>query len=199
MKLSRFIVSLLSIGLITACSHSENTSESFKAYKEFEIVENNSIKWQNILNQEEKSYIIFFYSETCAYCHEMQSEVVDFAITCPLKTYFLDVMENDVPIDSDKKIGVSNYEEASINGTPSILEIENATINANISGIELSIKIRFSKKTYSPSLLGLIVTNSNEAPSFRIALTLPRMSARPFVNMPFISSIFSWERLRESL
>ena len=48
----------------------------------------------------------------------------------------MDALENDVPIDSDKKIGVSNYEEASINGTPSILEIENATITANISGID---------------------------------------------------------------
>ena len=136
MKLSRFIVSLLSIGLITACSHSENTSESFKAYKEFEIVENNSITWPEILNQQEKSYIIFFYSETCAYCHEMQKEVVDFAITCPLKTYFLNTSENTVPIKEEKVINVKNYEEASITGSPSILEVKEATITANIAGID---------------------------------------------------------------
>jgi hypothetical protein len=40
MKLSRFTVSVLSIGLITSCSQSENTSESFKAYKDFEVVAN---------------------------------------------------------------------------------------------------------------------------------------------------------------
>lgn len=135
MKLSRFIVSLLSIGLITACSHSENTSESFKAYKEFEIVANNSITWPEILNQEEKEYIIFFYSETCAYCHEMQKEVVDFAITCPLKTYFLNTSET-VPIKEEKVINVKNYEEASITGSPSILEVKEATITANIAGID---------------------------------------------------------------
>ena len=136
MKLSRFIVSLLSIGLITACSPSENTSESFKAYKEFEIVENNSITWPEILNQEEIEYIIFFYSETCAYCHEMQKEVVDFAITCPLKTYFLNTSENTVPIKEEKVINVKNYEEASITGSPSILEVKEATITANIAGID---------------------------------------------------------------
>ena len=136
MKLSRFIVSLLSIGLITACSHCENTSESFKAYKEFEIVENNSITWPEILKQEEKEYIIFFYSETCAYCHEMQKEVVDFATTCPLKTYFLNTSENTVPIKEDKVINVKNYEEASITGSPSILEVKEATITANIAGID---------------------------------------------------------------
>ena len=136
MKLSRFIVPILSICALTACSQSENSSESFKPYKDFEVVVNNSITWPEILNQEEKTYIIFFYSETCAYCHEMQQEVIDFAITCPLKTYFLNVGENAVPIDSDKKIGITNYEEASINGTPSILEVENATITANISGID---------------------------------------------------------------
>ena len=136
MKFLRFIVSLLSIALITSCTPSEESVPQNKTFKQFKVVVDNSIEWKNILDQEEDNYIIFFYSETCAYCHEIQEEVIDFAITCPLKTYFLDTMENDVPIDSDKKIGVSNYEEASINGTPSILEVENATITANISGID---------------------------------------------------------------
>ena len=136
MKFLRFVVSLLSIPLIASCTPTEESVPQNKTFKQFQVVADNSIKWQNILNQEENKYIVFFYSETCAYCHEMQEEVIDFAITCPLKTYFLDVMENEVPIDSNKKNGVSNYEEASINGTPSILEIENATITANISGID---------------------------------------------------------------
>ena len=136
MKFLRFVVSLLSISLITSCTPTKESAPQYKAFKEFQVVVDNSIKWPDILNQEENKYIIFFYSETCAYCHEMQEEVIDFATTCPLKTYFLDALENDVPIDSDKKIGVSNYEEASINGTPSILEVENATITANISGID---------------------------------------------------------------
>lgn len=136
MKLSRFIVPILSICALTACSQSENSSESFKPYKDFEVVVNNSITWPEILNQEEKSYIIFFYSETCAYCHEMQQEVIDFAITCPLKTYFLNTSENTVSIKEDKVINVKNYEEASITGTPTILEVNDATITDNIAGID---------------------------------------------------------------
>ena len=146
MKFFRFVVSLLSIPLIASCTPTEESAPQYKTFKEFQVVVDNSIKWQNILNQEEKSYIIFFYSETCVYCHEMQSEVVDFAITCPLKTYFLDTNENQVTIDSDKRIGASNYEEASINGTPSILEVENATITANIAGIDDCLTY-FSKKS----------------------------------------------------
>ena len=136
MKLSRFIVPILSICVLAACSQSENPSESFKAYKDFEVVVNNSIAWPEILNQEEKSYIIFFYSETCAYCHEMQQEVIDFAITCPLKTYFLNTSENTVPIKENKVINVKNYEEASITGTPTILEVNDAVITDNIAGID---------------------------------------------------------------
>jgi thioredoxin-related protein len=136
MKLSRFIVPILSICVSSACSQSDNSSESFKAYKGFEVVANNSITWPEILNQEEKSYIIFFYSETCAYCHEMQQEVIDFAITCPLKTYFLNTSDNTVPIKEDKVINVKNYEEASITGTPTILEVKEATITDNIAGID---------------------------------------------------------------
>ena len=136
MKLSRFIVPILSICVLSACSQSENSSESFKAYKDFEAVVNNSITWPEILNQQEKSYIIFFYSETCAYCHEMQQEVIDFAITCPLKTYFLNTSENTVPIKEDKVINVKNYEEVSITGTPTILEVNDATITDNIAGID---------------------------------------------------------------
>ena len=136
MKLSRFIVPILSICVLSACSQSENSSESFKAFKDFEVVANNSITWPEILNQQEKSYIIFFYSETCAYCHEMQQEVIDFAITCPLKTYFLNTSENIVPIKENKVINVKNYEEASITGTPTILEVNDATITDNIAGID---------------------------------------------------------------
>ena len=136
MKIFRFIASLLSITLITSCSSNENSTPSYKSFNEYQVVVDNSIKWPEILNQEEKSYIIFFYSETCAYCHEMQSEIVDFAITCPLKTYFLDTNESQITIDSEKKIGVTNYEEASITGTPTILEVENATIIGNIAGID---------------------------------------------------------------
>ena len=136
MKFFRFIASLLSITLIASCSSNENSTPSYKSFNEYQVVVDNSIKWPEILKQEEKSYIIFFYSETCAYCHEMQSEVVDFAITCPLKTYFLDTNESQVTIDSEKKNGVTNYEEASITGTPTILEVENATIIGNIAGID---------------------------------------------------------------
>ena len=136
MKFLRFVVSLLSISLITSCTPTEESAPQYKAFKEFQVVVDNSIKWPDILNQEENKYIIFFYSETCAYCHEMQSEVVDFAITCPLKTYFLDTSETQIPIDPEKKIGVTNYEEASITGTPTILEVENATIIGNIAGID---------------------------------------------------------------
>ena len=136
MKLSRFIVSLLSIGLLASCTPDKNTSEKVKAFDEFEIVIENSIIWPEILNQEEKNYIIFFYSETCAYCHEMQEEIVDFAITCPLKTYFLNVNKSSVPIKPDKETGIKNYEEAAIAGTPTIFEVEEATLIKNISGID---------------------------------------------------------------
>ena len=88
MKFFRFVVSLLSIPLITSCTPTEESVPQNKIFKQFQVVVDNSIKWPGILNQEENKYIIFFYSETCAYCHEMQIEVIDFAITCPLKTYF---------------------------------------------------------------------------------------------------------------
>ena len=110
MKFLRFVVSLLSISLITSCTPTEESAPQYKAFKEFQVVVDNSIKWPDILNQEENKYIIFFYSETCAYCHEMQQEVIDFAITCPLKTYFLNTSENTVPIKEDKVINVKNYE-----------------------------------------------------------------------------------------
>ena len=136
MKFFRFVVSLLSIPLIASCTPTEESAPQYKTFKEFQVVVDNSIKWPEILNQEEKSYIIFLYSETCAYCHEMQEEVVDFAITCPLKTYFLNTSENTVPIKEDKVINIKNYEEASITGTPTILEVKEATITDNIAGID---------------------------------------------------------------
>ena len=136
MKIFRFVVSLLSIPLIASCTPTEESTPQYKTFKEFQVVVDNSIKWPDILNQEENKYIIFFYSETCAYCHEMQQEVIDFAITCPLKTYFLNTSENTVPIKEDKVINVKNYEEASITGTPTILEVNDATITGNIAGID---------------------------------------------------------------
>ena len=48
----------------------------------------------------------------------------------------MNTSENTVPIKEDKVINVKNYEEASITGAPTILEVNDAVVTDNIAGID---------------------------------------------------------------
>ena len=133
----RFLIApLATLAVVVACSPVVDTTNEEKRYEDCTIIQSHQIAWPDVLNQKENNYIVFFYSETCGYCHEMLNEIVDFANSDILETYFVNCSTNKVTISEDYGIGISNIEELSIKGTPSIIEVFDKVVVANVPGLE---------------------------------------------------------------
>ena len=104
------------------------------------VTNDQKIDWSNCLSQKEDHYLVFFYSETCTHCHEIMGDVLSFAESNILKLYFLDIKASDskIPISNniDLTIGIDKVDALFIAGTPSIIEVENWTVKANVAGTD---------------------------------------------------------------
>ena len=138
MKYRLLMISLASLAILTSCSSGCcSSTEEKKSFTEYEIVSKQSITWEDVFKQQDR-YAVFFYNEYCSYCHEMQSEIVDFAFINIIPTYFIDTTYSNVVIKKDKDpiTGVSSLNDLYIKGTPTIIEINEGTVVSNVSGLD---------------------------------------------------------------
>ena len=139
-------VSLTSLAIVASCSPIRETTNNKNVIEQEEIIKNQSISWFDALNQKENNYIVFVYSETCGYCHDMMDEIIDFAKSEILPTYFINTQNYEVPIFKEIKENIASIDELGILGTPSILEIENKVVIRNIAGIDKCLSFLIDKR-----------------------------------------------------
>lgn len=139
-------VSLTSLAIVVSCSPSRETTNNKNVIEQEEIIKNQSISWLDALNQKENNYIIFVYSETCGYCHDMMDEIIDFAKSEILVTYFINSQIYKVPISNEIKENIADINQLSILGTPTILEIDNKIVVNNIAGIDKCLNFLIDKR-----------------------------------------------------
>lgn len=130
------IASLATLAIVASCSPAKDATINKNTYSEQEIVIQHQIPWLDLFNQIEENYLVFVYSEKCGHCHDMIDEIVAFANDDILPTYFVDTLQNKVPITINNEIGMTTIEEVSIAGTPTIIEILNNTVVSNIPGVD---------------------------------------------------------------
>ena len=139
-------VSLTSLAIVVSCSPTRETTNNKNIVEQEEIIKNKEIPWLEALDQEENHYIIFVYSETCGHCHDMMDEIIDFAKSDILVTYFINTRKNEVPISREIIENTTDITELSILGTPTILEIESKTVIKNIAGIDKCLTFLIDKR-----------------------------------------------------
>ena len=139
-------VSLTSLAIVVSCSPTRETTNNKNIVEQEEIIKNKEIPWLEALNQKENHYIIFVYSETCGHCHDMMDEIIDFAKSGILVTYFINTRKNEVPISMEIIENTTDITELSILGTPTILEIESKTVIKNIAGIDKCLTFLIDKR-----------------------------------------------------
>ena len=139
-------VSLTSLAIVASCSPIRETTNNKNVIEQEEIIKNQSISWFDALNQKENNYIIFVYSETCGYCHDMTDEIIDFAKSEILVTYFINSQIYKVPISNEIKENIADINQLSILGTPTILEIDNKIVVNNIAGIDKCLDFLIDKR-----------------------------------------------------
>ena len=140
MKLKVCILPFLTMALFTSCSPAQSEYSNKNTSSEYEINANLLISWDDCLSQKENHYLVFFYSKSCQHCHQIMGDVLSFCESNIVKTYFLDTKDPDNNVqlsnDIDKTIGVSKTDELFTVGTPTLLEIEDGFVKANVPGKE---------------------------------------------------------------
>ena len=132
----RFLIASLALLAITvSCSPVVDTAKE-KTNEDYKIIQEHQISWLDVLEQNESNYIVFIYSETCGYCHDMVDEIVGFASSGILPTYFVNASNNKVTISDDYEIGITDINNLSIKGTPSIIEVLDKMVIANVPGLD---------------------------------------------------------------
>ena len=122
--------------LLTSCK-TENKNESYSILIECDYinVEHLHIEWKNILSQEANNYFVYVYSLTCGHCKEVKPYILEYAMESKDIFYFV-IYTKDIPIisNAEQNIGVTNYEELGIIGTPTLFEIESGMVSACYTG-----------------------------------------------------------------
>ena len=129
--------------VFTSCSPSKSESSSKNAVQEYEIISRQEIYLSECLSQEEEHYLVFFHSETCGHCQEIIEDVVAFAESNIIKMYFLNVSKSENKIErcsrDEIETGIDSVDDLKIVGTPTIMEIEEGIVTANIAGKDACI------------------------------------------------------------
>ena len=131
------IVSLTTLAIVVACSPAKSPTNDKNTFSEYEIVNKQQLTWESIFSLD-GNYLVFFYSETCSYCHEMMENIISFAESGIIPTFFLDTNQNDVSFNKigEPPTGYVPIEEFFIIGTPSLIEIEEGIITAHLVGLD---------------------------------------------------------------
>ena len=138
MKFKLLFIPLFLAVVITSCSPRKGESMSVDSSEEYVIEDEQEIFLDDCLSQKEERYVVFFHSDTCKQCQEIKGDVIAFAYENITKTYFLNIAKPGnkptiCPID-EVRVGADKVEDIAIAGTPTIIEVENGIVIANVPG-----------------------------------------------------------------
>ena len=139
-------VSLTSLAIVASCSPVSDATISKSIKAKQEILNAYQIPWLELLNQRENNYLVFVYSETCGYCHDMLDEIIDFALSDILPTYFINTQNNEVPISSEYVTNISDINALSIRGTPTVIEVKEGVVISNSAGLDECLNYLANKR-----------------------------------------------------
>ena len=97
-------------------------------FHNYHEIKDRLIPWNEIFNQEEDYYFVYFYSETCGHCNDIKQDVLNYYFESINPMYF--VCTNYEAVIGPKKelYGIDNIDEFYIFGTPFMIEIKDHTI-----------------------------------------------------------------------
>ena len=125
------IILSLALVFLTACISNENATQNSS--------NNQQAVYNKLLSLESGSYYVYLYSKYCDLCHDFENEATGAQQKAPISFYFVEVSTETV-FESDiekvkSSIGATAIADILIYTTPTLLLIENHTLQKNIFGI----------------------------------------------------------------
>ena len=146
---SLFLVPLLSGG----CKPESQTDIVVEEPVEldYSILEKRQINWDEILSKSSSRYIVYFYSEYCAYCKQVKQDVLSYYLMDIDNMYFVNTVSQKATYKSNDGllIGTKDIKDFYIFGTPFLVEITDYTVTnwyAGVDSIRLYISTRVDNK-----------------------------------------------------
>lgn len=90
--------------------------------------------WENVFSIDMPNYNIYIYSIHCAHCANLKDHIIPYALEH--KNIFFIEYTKDIPIGSnaDSTIGITSIDNLFIKGTPSLINITESVVTANLAG-----------------------------------------------------------------
>lgn len=139
------LLGLSSISL-SSCNTQTSNHPNLSSYKTYEDFENLHITLHNSLNLSDDKYYVYVYSRTCSPCEQIKTYIFELASSME-NLYFLEYVDNLEILNEDMSllIGVSDYNDLFIKGTPSLFDIEKGKVVFATSGKTNVINHLFSE------------------------------------------------------
>lgn len=126
---------------LTGCELSPSFFPSKPSSSTSEIVEHDyreissqKIDWNDMFDQLQNEYQIYFYSLTCAHCKNLKNKVIEYALKND-NFFFIEASEKVVIVeDVGFTIGSTSISEMGILGYPSLVKIEQKVCVFNVAG-----------------------------------------------------------------
>ena len=126
-KLISLVVPLM---LLVGCSNTQKKIESHNYHE----IKNDLIDWGDIFEQQEKDYLVYFYSERCGHCNSIKNDIISYYQTTTNKLYFV-CTDYDVIYGPQKDLkGIDNIDDFYIFGTPFLVRIQNYIVSEYYAG-----------------------------------------------------------------
>ena len=115
---------------------------------DYSILEKRQIEWGNILSKRSSRYLVYFYSEYCAYCKQIKQDILSYYLTNTDDMYFVNTVSQKAVYKSNDGllIGTKDIEKFYIFGTPFLVEVTNYTVTNWYAGVD-SIRLYISTRT----------------------------------------------------
>ena len=138
MKTGLRILSLLFTLSMASCVPQTNSGSSNGISDAYNIIDRQATSWNDCLSQSEDHYLVYFYSDTCNPCNEIKWDIVMFANSDVVKTYFVDTAKPENKIQKcsadEVVVGVSDVADLYIVGTPTLIEVKEGATVSNVAG-----------------------------------------------------------------
>ena len=140
MKRILFIVSIL---LLSSCHETELPNEE-RVY-DYKDVQDRFIEWKDVLAQEKENYFAYVFSYSCGHCKDIKQDILKKTIIDGWDIYYVEYTSEILIVDSNAPyIGVTNYQELGIIGTPTLFEISSGTVKDRFTGSKEIIDTLYS-------------------------------------------------------
>ena len=129
--MSKLLSFLLLPLLVSSCSEIEE-----RPFRNYHEIKDRLISWNDVFNQEEDYYLIYYYSERCVHCNDIKQDVLYYYFNITTSMYFVCTDYEIVVGPKEDLRGIDNVDDFYIFGTPFITEIKDHIVLNYYAGTE---------------------------------------------------------------